>query len=119
MRFFLDANMPYSSLEVFKQLNLRASHARLVGLGKVNDDEIMKYAINNGSILVTKDIEFGNIIRFPVKLHEGVMVLRLPSFFTAYQINDVLKDFLKSVDIKLLDKTIAIIKLGRYRIRKA
>jgi len=35
MRFFLDANIPYSALEIFKELNLEALHARSVGLGKL------------------------------------------------------------------------------------
>lgn len=118
MKFFLDTNIPYSALKVFEELNLEAVHARDVGLSRAADREIMNYAVKNKSILVTKDLGFANIILFPVESHYGVVVLRLPSFFKAYQFVNVLRDFLNSVDAKLLEKAIAIIKLGRYRIRK-
>ncbi len=31
MKFFLDANIPYSALQVFEELKLEATHARDVG----------------------------------------------------------------------------------------
>ncbi len=118
MKFFLDANMPYSASGVFEKLDLEAMHARDVGLSQASDDEVMDYAVKNKSILVTKDLGFANITRFPVESHYGVVVLRLPYYFKAHQLVNVLRDFLSSVDVKLLVKSIAIIKLGRYRIRK-
>ena len=61
MKFFLDANIPYSALEVFKELNLESLHARDAGLSRADDKEIIDYAIKNNSVLVTKDLEFANI----------------------------------------------------------
>ena len=118
MKFFLDTNIPYSALEIFEGLNLEAVHSRDAGLSRADDKEIMEYAIKSDSILITKDLGFANIIMFPVKLHGGLKVLRLPSFFKASQFNDALRNFLSSIDIKDLMNAIAIVKLGRYRIRK-
>lgn len=118
MKFFLDTNIPYSALEIFKVLKLEAAHARDVGLSRADDKEIIEYAIKNNSIIVTKDLEFANITVFPVELHHGIVIMRLPSFFKASQFVNVLRDFLKSIDVKGLKKSIAIVKVGRYRIRK-
>ena len=118
MKFFLDANMPFSSLEVFKKFGFESAHARSIGLGKADDNEIIRYAVKNKSVLVTKDIGFGNSRIFPKNSHEGVLVLRLPSFFKASQINNILNDFLNSLDINLIKNAVTIIKLGRYRIRR-
>ena len=52
MKFFLDANMPYSVLTIFKELGLKAIHARDVGLSRAADKEIARYAKKNKSILV-------------------------------------------------------------------
>lgn len=49
-------NIPHSALDVFEELNLEAIHARDIGLSRASDDEIMKYAVENKSILVTKDM---------------------------------------------------------------
>ncbi len=118
MRFFLDANLPISTTYIFEGLNLEAIHARKVGLGKATDDQIIKYALKNNSILVTKDMDFTNITKFPIKEHNGIIVLRLPNYFTASQINNSLRDFLISTKNKDLTNAITIVKLGRYRIRK-
>ena len=118
MKFFLDANIPYSALEIFEELNLECEHARDIGLSRADDIQIMNYAIKNDSILVTKDLGFANIMVFPIESHHGVIVLRLPPFFKASQFVNVLRDFLNSIDLKDLKKAIAIVKVGRYRIRK-
>lgn len=118
MKFFLDTNVPYSALEVFKELKLFCVHARDAGLSRADDIKIMEYAINNDNVLVTKDLEFANAKIFPPESHHGIIVVRVPNFFKASQFVNVLRDFLKSIDVKELNKSIAIVKVGRYRIRK-
>lgn len=118
MKFFLDVNIPYSTLEVFKELKFECVHARDVELSRAGDTEIMKYAIKTNSVLVTKDLEFANISVFPIKPHHGVIVMKLPPFFKASQFANVLRDFLNSIDVKELKKSLAIVKVGTYRIRK-
>lgn len=118
MKFFLDANMPLSSVELFEEMNLPAVHARKIGLGSAGDEEIINYAIDNNFILITKDLEFGNQEIFPLKFLRGLIILRLPFYFTASQINDSLKNFFISIDIKELENNLTIIKLGRFRIKR-
>ena len=118
MRFFLDTNIPHSALMVFEELKLESAHARDVGLGRATDREIADYAKKNRSILLTKDLEFYNTHLFPIGSHEGLIIMRLPTFFKASQFVNVLRDFLASIDINDLNKAVAIVKLGKYRIRK-
>ncbi len=118
MKFLLDANIPYSALGVFKEHNLEAIHARDANLTRASDKEVMVFTIKNKIILVTKDLGFANITIFPIDMHYGIVVLRLPYFFKAAQFVNVLRDFLNSVDVTYLEKAITIVKLGRYRIRK-
>ncbi len=118
MKFFLDANIPYSTLNIFKKINLEVIHARDIGLGQATDKKILEYAIRSKSILVTKDLEFGYFITSQTKPHCGIVILRLPSSFNAFQFANVLMEFLMSINIKDLEQSLAIVKLGRYRIRK-
>lgn len=94
MKFFLDANMPVSTLKIFEDLSLEAIHSKKIGLSNAEDIKLFDYAIKNNYILVTKDIEFGNPSMFQLKLLLGLIILRLPFYFTALQINKTLKDFL-------------------------
>lgn len=118
MRFLLDANIPYSSIDVFKKFNYDVQHTRNIGLAKVTDKEIIKYVKKNQQVLVTKDLGFANILDYPFKTHHGLIVLRLPFYFTAKQINKALSGFLKSVKEDQIKNSIIIVELGRYRIRK-
>ncbi len=114
----MDSNIYYSTLDIFKELNLEALHARDVGLSRATDKEIIDYAIMNKLVLITKDLEFANRKVFSLEDSQGIILLRLPFFFKVEQVKKVLKDFLTSIKLKDIEKSLIIIKLGRYRIRK-
>ena len=118
MKFFLDTNIPYSALKIFEELGLESAHARDAGLSRAGDKEIADYAKKNESILITKDLEFANTKLFPSGSHEGLIIIRLPTFFKASQFVNVLQGFLSSININELKQSVAIVKLGKYRIRK-
>ena len=118
MKFLLDANLPSSSKEIFKKFNYKAEHSREIGLGKSTDEQIIKYAIKNNQILVTKDLDFGNIKKYPIKEHKGIILIRAPFYYTANQINRVLYNFLNSIKEKELNDSLIIVEVNRYRIRK-
>ena len=118
MRFLLDADIPRSSAQVLRKLRYEVIDVRDINLGNATDEEIIKYAKENNFILVTRDIEFANVLRYPVGSHVGIVVLRLPFDFTSEQINSVLYDFIKSVKIEELVNSVTIVELGKYRIRR-
>ena len=118
MKFFLDANIPYSAQAVFKKNHCFAQHAKDAGLARASDTQILEHAIREKSILVTKDLEFGNRKTFPHIISFGVIIIRLPFYFKAVQLNNVVDEFLRSVEKESLNCAITILSLGRYRIRK-
>lgn len=118
MKFLLDADVPRSSAVVLRKLRHRVFDVRDVGLGGVSDKEVVEYAKGNDLILVTRDVEFASVLRYPVGSHVGVVVLRLPFDFTSDQINSVLNDFIRSVRVEDLKNNVTIVELGRYRIRR-
>ena len=96
MKFFLDACMPYSSKEISQKYG-EGTHARDIGMTGATDKEIILYALKNKAVLVTKDLDFGNTLIYPIESHFGVIILRAPFYFTVKQINNVLREFLSSV----------------------
>lgn len=118
MKFLLDANIPYSALEVFKKLKLNAIHVNDLGLGTSTDDQIVAYAFKTKCIIVTRDLDFGTLVVFSKMSTYGVITLRLPFSFNATQIKSKLSEFLDSVDLKKLRGSITTVELATYRIRK-
>lgn len=118
MKFLLDANIPLSSKDIFKKLNYETEHSREIGLGKATDEQLIKYAIKNNQILITKDLEFGNIKKYPIKSHKGIILIRVPFYYTAIQINEVLFNFLSSLRGKEIRNSLVVVEIDKYRIRK-
>jgi len=79
------------------------------------DREIIEYSRKTGRVVVTRDLDFGDVLRYPN--HPGAIILRLLSEYTAKELNDIFREFLSSVEGQILQKSIIIVELGRYRRR--
>ena|SRR3989338_7519223 len=110
--------MPFSAIDFLKKEGHEVEHIKKTSLLGAPDFDIANYAREQKAILVTKDIEFGSVILYPVDMHYGLLVLRLPNYFTGKQITQVLSEFFKSIYIEELVGSKVILELGRYRKRK-
>ena len=118
MKFFLDENMPLSTIDIFRKLNFEVEHCSSSELRGVSDKKIAEYAKKQKAILVTKDLEFGSLLIYPKNSHYGLLILRLPNSFTTKKIIEALEEFLKNIKIEELVNSITVLEVGRYRIRK-
>ena len=116
MKFILDANVPFSMKDVFASPDV-AFHVRDIGMADKSDDEIAAYAAREGAILITRDLDFANILLHPIETHAGAIVLRVPPYFTAREIVKVFKQFLSVAEESSLSHALTIVEPGRYRIR--
>ena len=117
MRFLLDANIPYSAKEAFPARHT-AIHVRDIGLHRAADEVVIGWAKRHRAVLVTRDLDFANILRFPPQRYAGIMVLRLPHFYEATRIKRVLGEFLFKAREADFRKSVIIVEDGRFRIRK-
>lgn len=65
-----------------KELNATgyfADDIRDLGLRGQSDDKIYKYAQKVGAVLITADLGFANILRFPLGSNKGIILLRIPN----------------------------------------
>ena len=117
LNFFLDENIPSSIAKMLLSLGHKVEHARTKMQGYL-DEQIALYAKQNNAILITKDLELGSPLIYPVGSHYGLIIIRTPLHFTAKQITEMLKEFIESIDCHDLINSIVTLELGRYRIRK-
>src|ERR1700719_2822988 len=94
MRFLIDANLPRTVIAVVRSLGHHAEFARDIGLGSATDDQIAKHALHYRAALLTRDLDFADIRRYPPDQYSGIVVLRLPDTAVAEEIAAVLKRFL-------------------------
>jgi predicted nuclease of predicted toxin-antitoxin system len=120
VKFLLDANMPRAAAEVMRMRGHSAERVRDIGLGDASDVRIAQHALSIGAVLVTRDLDFADVRRYPPSQHGGLIVLRMPDESTAIQIADVVGRFLALTDLVLkLPGHLVILEPGRARFRPA
>ena len=115
LKFLLDADMPRSSAKVIRTIGFEVEDVRDIGMRAAKDREIIEYALENKRIIVTKDTDFGEVLRYPD--HPGAIIFRLPYAFTSKELNERLVEFFKSVKEDEIQDAITIVELSRYRRR--
>ena len=91
---------------------------RDVGLRGHADEEIADYAKTRNLIVLSADLGFANILRFPIGSHPGIAVARFPSEMPSEQVNQALVVALRTVTVEDLRGSVMIIEPGRVRLRK-
>jgi len=114
-KFLLDADMPRSSAEAIRSQGFDVEDVRDLGMRYAKDQEIMDFALETGRVVITRDLDYGEILRYPQ--HPGAIILRLPTGFVVKEVNEALMDFLSSAKNEILQNAIIIVELGRYRRR--
>ncbi|MBI2576722.1 DUF5615 family PIN-like protein [Candidatus Woesearchaeota archaeon] len=118
MRILVDENLPYSVAIKLRGLSFHAEHVRDAGLCGSSDKVIASYARNNKTVLLTRDLEFGNILLYPPASHHGLVIIRLPYRFNAHQVSRIVEDFFCKVNETTILGKIIILELHRFRVRK-
>jgi predicted nuclease of predicted toxin-antitoxin system len=114
MKFLIDADLPNSAVEPFRNNELEAVHVREIGLGSSTDTEISDYANKNGFIVVTRDRDFGNPL-LPTKVEHGAVILKLHNY-SPKELKARVSDFLQNIEFEELDRSLVIVEESRYRI---
>ena len=114
-RFLLDADMPRSSAVAIRSLGFDVEDVRDLSMRYAKDQEIIDFALDTGRVVITRDLDYGEILRYPQ--HPGAIILRLPTGFVAKEVNEALLDFLSSAKNDILMGAIIIVELGRYSRR--
>ena len=117
LRVLVDEDLPRSTAPLMQSHGVDARDVRDVGLKGAPDAEIFKYAQKEKRIILTRDVEFGNILKYPPQNHHGVIVVRLPNTFVRDQIIKVIEKFFIYTKIQEFAHKIVILDIDNYRIR--
>lgn len=109
--------MPYSAKDLFGKPH-KVFHVKDINLQNAQDNDIISWAKQHKAALVTRDFDFANILNFPPKSNAGIIVLKVPYFYTASDIKRVLNNFLKKIDFAFIPSSIIIAEETRFRIKK-
>jgi len=76
MKLILDADIPRSFLSQLKDKGFDVIDVRNLSAAPLQDEEIFKVASKEKRILITRDLDFSNILHYPPSKSPGIIVLR-------------------------------------------
>jgi predicted nuclease of predicted toxin-antitoxin system len=76
MRFKLDENLPIILVSDLTQIGHEGTTCQAEGIAGNKDAVIATHAISEKRILITFDLDFSDIRKYPPGTHSGIVVLR-------------------------------------------
>jgi len=116
MKFLIDADCPRSIGDTIKKAGHEVLDIRDI---KPNapDKEIYELIKSKSLILITRDTDFGNILRYPASSNCGIILLRV-HLLPVKEIIAIINDLVARVPEAKLLGSITIVQKGRYRIHR-
>jgi len=114
----VDEDMHRSVAEPLGQLGHRALDIRDHGLRGATDREVFAFAQQSKAALLTGDLDFSNINRFPLGSHYGIIVARYPNEMSSQAINREIHRSLQGIKDEEIKGSVIILAPGRVRIRR-
>jgi len=119
LKFLLDGNLSWETKEFLVKLGYRTDSLVQFGLSRSRDSEIIQFARKHQYIVISLDLDFGEIYYFASQPAVGVIVLKLKNQ-TIESVNKALKILLDSkiLNKKSLQKSLIIFDGKKIRVRR-
>ena len=116
MKILIDADCPRSIGKILKESGHKVLDVRDIK-ASASDQEIYELIKRESFILITRDTDFGNILRYPATPNCGIILLRT-YLLSVSEITAIIKDLFCRVTEEQLLGSIAVIQKGRYRFHR-
>ncbi len=117
MRFLADAGISPKTVDFLKQVGHEVIHVRTLGLQRAPDLQLVERARADGSVIVTFDLDFGDILALGVLDKPSAIILRLADE-RADSVNQRLSTVLTERLADLESGALILVEDTRYRVRK-
>lgn len=117
-RLLVDEALPRALVRHLKAAGYEVEDVRDLGLRGQPDDRIFEEAQQRSAVLISPDLGFTNIFRFPPRSHQGLVILRLPNFLPVSRVAEVVLRSLREIPLTALARTIVIVEPTRTRVRR-
>lgn len=117
MKLKLDENISRHLKSVLESLKYDVLTVSDQGLLSENDTTIAKAAKTEGRMLLTLDLEFGDLPKYPPGSHPGIILFR-PRSFGPLAVNRFMKRFVRDTDLGQLNGCVVVVDPSKVRVRR-
>jgi len=119
MKFKLDENFGTRTRQVFRSAGHDTQTVRDESLQGSSDRVLYDSCCAEQRCLVTLDLDFADVTRFPPDKTAGVAVMRVPRNPSLPLLEDLVRQFLQAVDAMPVRGQLWIIEAGRIRVHQS
>jgi len=117
MRFLADAGLSPLTVDFLIELGHEAIHVRTLGLQRAPDLDIVARASADSSVVLTFDLDFGDVLALGVLDKPSVIIFRL-SDERPQSVNRRLSEVVSDRSRELESGALILVEDTRYRVRK-
>lgn len=117
MRFLADAGISPRTVDFLRQLGHEAVHVRTLGMQRAADREVIDRARADSSVVLTFDLDFGEVLAAGVLDRPSVILFRLADE-RSDSVNQRLSTVLAERLGELESGALILVENTRYRVRK-
>ncbi len=118
MKFKLDENFGARTAALFAQLGHDVHTVRQEDLEGAADREIYNICCAEQRCLVTLDLDFSDVVRFPPQHAGGIVVIRVPRNPSFILLEKLVRDFLAMSQHHRVEQRLWIVEVGRIRLHQ-
>ncbi len=118
MKFKLDENFGSRTQELFRAVGHSVDTVRDEALQGCSDRQLFESCRREARCLVTMDLDFADVVRFPPAESGGLVVVRPPRNLTLSTLEGLIQQFLSALTQISLEGQLWIVEPGRIRIHQ-
>lgn len=118
MKFKLDENFGKRTQQIFQAGGNDVLTVRDQELQSCSDNQLYKVCCSEQRCLVTLDLDFADVTRFPPEKSGGIVVIRVPKNPSLALLEQLIRQFLQSLAQMSVDNSLWIVEIGRIRIHQ-
>ena len=119
MKFKLDENFGTRTREIFRAAGHNAQTVRDEGLQGCSDQYLYEVCCTEKRCLVTLDLDFADVMRFPPTEANGIVVIRIPRNPSLTLLERLVRQFLQALTQMSIENRLWIVEVGRIRIHQS
>ena len=119
MRFKLDENFGTRTLQLFQTEGHDVQTVHMQGLQGTNDTHLFEICCHEQRCLVTLDLDFTNVLRFPPTQSQGIVVLRVPRNPSLAVLEQMVRHFLHILAQMPIEQQLWVVEPTRIRIHES
>ena len=118
MRFKLDENFGSRSANLLFEAGHDVETVHQEGLSGATDEVLLRKCVSERRCLLTFDLDFADVLRFPPHKGAGIAVLRVPKGASTRLIDRFVRTLLLLLESEAIAGRLWVVEAGRIRIHQ-